>query len=224
MPPPRRRSSRDSLRRMTDSGSRSGRDIARDLLDSGAVTLRPHEPFNWASGLRAPIYCDNRVTLSFPAVRRRISGALETLVRRTAADVDAVAGVATAGIPQAALLAERLDLPLIYVRGAAKGHGRQNRIEGRLEPGWKVVVVEDLISTGGSSLAAVGALRDSGAEVLFVAAVFSYGLEAAETAFRGAGVDLLALATLDDLLAEAGLAPDEEEMIRRWREAPREGP
>jgi orotate phosphoribosyltransferase len=209
---------------MTEASSESGRAVARDLLATGAVSLRPHEPFTWASGLRAPIYCDNRVTLSFPSVRRRISTALETLVRGRATHADAVAGVATAGIPQAALLAERLDLPLIYVRGSTKPHGRQNRIEGRLEPGWKVVVVEDLVSTGGSSIAAVRALREAGAEVLLVAAIFTYGLAQADDTFREADVELVSLATLDDLLAEAGLGPDEEGMIRRWREAPREWP
>ncbi|MDX1532535.1 MAG: orotate phosphoribosyltransferase, partial [Rhodothermales bacterium] len=140
--------------------------IAEDLLRIGAVVLRPDEPFTWASGLRAPIYCDNRLTLAYPRVRRRITDGLVALL--DGVTVDAVAGVATAGIPQAALVAERLGLPMAYVRAEAKGHGRQNRIEGQVKPGQEVVVVEDLLSTGGSAVSAAEALRAATAEPVAV--------------------------------------------------------
>jgi orotate phosphoribosyltransferase len=198
--------------------------LARDLLAVGAVALRPEAPFTWASGLRAPIYCDNRVSLAYPEVRSRFAEAFAERVRAEGLEPDAVAGVATAGIPQAALLADRLGLPLAYVRAQAKAHGRGNRIEGRIDAGQRVVLVEDLISTGGSSLAAAEALREAGAEPVAVLAAFSYGLPAAEAAFAEAGIPLHALTTLDALLAEAeaqgsldtsGLAA-----LRDWRQDP----
>lgn len=198
--------------------------IARDLLAVGAVALRPDAPFTWASGLRAPVYCDNRLTLAVPDVRRRITEALADRVETASLAPDAVAGVATAGIPQAALLADHLELPLAYVRAQAKGHGRQNRIEGRIEPGWRVVVVEDLISTGGSSLAAVEALREAGAEVVGVLAGFTYGFSQAEEAFAAAGVPLYALTTLEALLEEAersgSLDRQQLASLRAWRRDP----
>lgn len=204
--------------------SASASHIARDLLAVGAVTLRPDAPFTWASGLRAPVYCDNRLTLAVPEVRRRITEALADRVATESLAPDAVAGVATAGIPQAALLADRLGLPLAYVRAQAKGHGRRNRIEGRIEPGWRVVVVEDLISTGGSSLAAVEALREQGVEVAGVLAGFTYGFAEAEEAFAAAGVPLFALTTLEALLEEAersgSLDRQQLASLRDWRRDP----
>jgi orotate phosphoribosyltransferase len=196
--------------------------VARALLAAGAVTLRPDEPFTWASGLRAPIYCDNRLALALPAARARIAEALAESVRQRGLSPDAVAGVATAGIPQATLLADRLQLPLAYVRAAAKGHGQKNRIEGRVEPGWRLVLVEDLVSTGGSAIAAVEALREAGAEVDLVLAVFTYGLPAATAAFEAAGVELAPLADLDALLGEAAESLTEEQRaaVRAWREDP----
>lgn len=202
---------------MSGGANETARSLARELLGAGAVLIRPEEPFTWASGIRAPIYCDNRLTLSIPALRRRITDALEQAVRARALRPEVVAGVATAGIPQATLLAERLELPLVYVRAAAKGHGRQNLIEGRLEPGSRVLVVEDLVSTGGSAVAAVEALRAAGAEVLAVLATFSYGLPVAAATFERANVDAIALATLDDLLAEAALGGAAARSIRAWR-------
>ncbi len=200
------------------------RRVAEDLLDAGAVLLRPDDPFTWASGLRSPVYCDNRLTLAAPTARSRIADALAQAVREEGLRPDGVAGVATAGIPQAALLADRLGLPLAYVRSKAKGHGRENRIEGRVLAGQRLVVVEDLVSTGGSSLAAVRALRGAGAEVLAVLAVLTYGFDAAERSFAEAGVRLLALSNLSALLdvaAERGdLGADALDVLRAWRADP----
>lgn len=169
--------------------------IASDLLEIGAVSLRPEDPFTWASGLRSPVYCDNRLTLAHPAVRSRITAGYEELIGRGGYAPNLVAGVATAGIPQAALVADRRGLPLAYVRSAAKGHGKGNRIEGRVKAGQRVVIIEDLISTGGSSVAAAEALREAGATPVAVLATFSYGLPEATKRFEEAG---LAHATLTD--------------------------
>ena len=169
--------------------------IASDLLEIGAVSLRPEDPFKWASGLRSPVYCDNRLTLAHPAVRSRITAGYEELIGRGGYAPNLVAGVATAGIPQAALVADRRGLPLAYVRSAAKGHGKGNRIEGRVKAGQRVVIIEDLISTGGSSVAAAEALREAGATPVAVLATFSYGLPGATKRFEEAG---LAHATLTD--------------------------
>ena len=198
--------------------------IARDLLDIGAVALRPDAPFTWASGRLSPVYTDNRLTLSAPAVRSRIADAFAALVRHEHPGVDAVSATATAGIAHGALLADRLDLPFSYVRAAAKGHGKQNRIEGRVERGQRVVLVEDLVSTGGSALSAAEALREAGAEVVAVLAVFTYGFPEAEAAFEAAG---LPLATLTDFetLAEAArqsgaLADGAWDALADWRRDP----
>lgn len=199
-------------------------DLARDLLRIGAVELRPNDPFTWASGLRSPIYCDNRLTLSEPAVRRRLTDGFAALVEAHGLAPDVVAGTATAGIPHAAWLAERLGLPMVYVRSSPKGHGRGNQIEGRLAARARVVLVEDLVSTGGSSLAAVEALREAGAEVLATLAVFSYAFDRAAAAFEEAGVPL---ATLTDYPALLGVATEmgvvsEADLaaLRAWREDP----
>jgi orotate phosphoribosyltransferase len=198
--------------------------LARDLLRVGAVALQPAVPFTWASGLRSPIYCDNRVTLAFPEVRERIAAALVATIGELGPAPDAVAGVATAGIPQATLVADRLGLPLAYVRAQAKEHGRQNRIEGRIDPGQRVVMVEDLVSTGGSSLTAVEAVREAGAVVTAVIAVFTYGLPAADRAFAASDVPLRALVDLETLLAQAAaggmLDAAEIDVVRRWRQDP----
>ena len=147
------------------------RQIAKELLSIGAVFLRPEEPFTWASGIQSPIYCDNRLTLSSPAVRSRIEAGLASLVQLHFPEAEALMGTSTAGIAHAAITATLLDLPMGYVRGEAKSHGRTNRIEGRLDPGTKVVVIEDLISTGGSVLDCVNPLRDAGAEVLGIVSI-----------------------------------------------------
>lgn len=153
--------------------------IAKDLLDIKAVFLRPNEPFTWASGIKSPIYCDNRLTLSYPKVRKDVEQGLAQLVKDNFPDAECLMGTATAGIAHAALAADILDLPMGYVRGGAKSHGRNNRIEGVVKEGMKVVVVEDLISTGGSSLECVEALREAGCEVLGLVAIFTYGLDKA---------------------------------------------
>ncbi len=199
-------------------------DVARDLLRIGAVELRPSDPFTWASGLRSPIYCDNRLTLSEPAVRRRLTDGFAALVEAHDLAPDVVAGTATAGIPHAAWLADRLGLPMVYVRASAKGHGRGNQIEGRLPEDARVVLIEDLVSTGGSSLAAVAALRAAGAEVVATLAVFSYAFDRAADAFRAAGVPLYTLTDYPALLGaatEAGAVTEADlATLRAWREDP----
>ena len=150
--------------------------IAHDLLSIGAVFFRPDEPFTWASGIKSPVYCDNRLTLTAPAVRRDVEEGLAKLVKANYPEVEALFGTSTAGIAHAAITAHLLGLPMGYVRSGAKDHGRQNRIEGKLEKGEKVVVVEDLISTGGSVIEVVDALREEGAEVLGIVSIFTYGM------------------------------------------------
>ena len=198
--------------------------LAHDLLEIGAVTLRPDEPFTWASGRKAPLYTDNRLTLAYPAVRARIAAAFGRVVEAEALCPDVIAGTATAGIPHATLLAERLGLPLAYIRAAAKTHGRGNQIEGRIGPGERVVIVEDLVSTGGSALAAAAAVRDAGGEPVAVVAVFTYGLEAADEAFRKAGLPLHVLTHFDQLAetaaASGALPADGLAVLRAWREDP----
>lgn len=198
--------------------------IAADLLEIGAVVLRPAEPFTWASGLRAPIYCDNRLTLAYPSARARITAGFQELVGRGSYRPDSVAGVATAGVPQAALVADRLGLPMAYVRATPKGHGKENRIEGLVEPGRRVVVIEDLISTGGSAVAAVEALREAGAEPVAVLAIFSYGFERAAERFAEAGVRAATLTNFATLLRVAerngALDLDAIESLRRWQRDP----
>jgi len=195
--------------------------LAAQLLRIGAVHLRPEEPFTWASGWKSPIYCDNRQTLGHPDVRRYIR---DRFVAHLDVDVDVVAGTATAGIPHAAWLADALDLPMVYVRGQAKGHGRQSRIEGPVRPGDRVVLVEDLISTGGSSLQAVHALREAGAVVVRTLAIFTYGFPHAEKAFAEAHVEWHALcsyATLLDVASRAGqFSPALREKLHGWSQSP----
>ena len=151
--------------------------IARDLLKIGAVFFRPDEPFTWASGIQSPVYCDNRLTLTAPAVRNDVEEGLAELVQTYYPEVEVLMGTSTAGIAHAAIVGHLLSLPMGYVRSGAKDHGRKNQIEGRLEPGQKVVVVEDLISTGGSVIEVVNILREAGAEVLGVVSIFTYGMQ-----------------------------------------------
>src|SRR5690554_3340545 len=177
--------------------------VARKLLEIKAIKLQPHQPFTWASGWKSPIYCDNRVSLSFPEVRSLIKNKLVETVRQKFDTVEAIAGVATAGIPQGALLADALELPFLYVRSKAKGHGMENMIEGKVTPGQRVLVVEDLVSTGGSSLKAVQDLRDAGFEVLGMVAIFTYGSELAKENFEKAGVKLVCLSDYESMLPQA---------------------
>lgn len=202
----------------------TSRQIARHLLEAGAVKLQPEHPFTWASGLRSPIYCDNRVLLSYPAIRREIILALGGAAGEFG-PLDGVAGVATAGIPHGALLAAQLDLPFIYVRSRAKEHGRQNQIEGRLVPGHRYLVVEDLISTGGSCLKAVDALREAGAKVAGAVAIFSYEFPSASRSFAAAEVPFSTLSHYTALLAEATAAgtitAEQAVTLSNWRQNPR---
>jgi orotate phosphoribosyltransferase len=202
----------------------ASRRVARRLLEVGAVKLNPRDPFTWASGLRSPIYCDNRVLLSYPEIRNEIVEALGAAAGAIKT-VEGIAGVATAGIPHGALLADRLGLPFIYIRSSAKEHGRRNQIEGRLEPGKNYLVVEDLISTGGSSLKAVEALRNAGGRVAATLAIFTYEFPSAARAFRNAEVPLTTLSGYAALLAEAkangSITAEEADTLADWREDPR---
>lgn len=207
---------------MVDVSTR--RRLAQDLIDIGAVSLAPDQPFTWASGLLSPVYCDNRMTLGHPSVRRRIRDAFVETIREHALKPDVLAGTATAGIPHAAWLAEALGLPMTYVRSKPKEHGKGSQIEGPLDAGQHVVVIEDLVSTGGSSIGAVEALQSAGAAVEAVLAIFSYGLEAADDAFAAAGVPLYTLTDFTQLMsvAKAGGRLDEEgaASIAEWRRDP----
>ena len=200
------------------------KNIAKDLLSIGAVFLRPEQPFTWASGIQSPIYCDNRLTLSAPAVRDRVERALAETVRKYHPDCEMLMGTSTAGIAHAAITATLLDLPMGYVRGEAKSHGRTNRIEGRLDPGTKVVVIEDLISTGGSAVEVVEALREAGAEVLGIVSIFTYGMTRGLERLAAAGVVNHSLSDLDALVevaaAEGYIAPEWKERILRFRDNP----
>ncbi len=205
--------------------------VARHLLAVQAVRLRPADPFTWSSGWKSPIYCDNRLTLAYPDVRTYIKHALADLVRTQYPDTQVVAGVATAGIPQGALIADELGLPYCYVRPEPKKHGMGNQIEGRLEADTsgnapKVVVVEDLISTGGSSLKVVEALRQAGAEVVGIIAIFTYGFALANENFATAGVKLACLSNYDTLVQEAQtlhyIPADALESLAAWRQNPGE--
>lgn len=199
------------------------RTVARHLLQIKAIKLNPQNPFTWASGRRSPIYCDNRVVLSHPAVRSYV---LDQLVAasQTFEPFDGIAGVATAGIAHGALLADRLGLPFIYIRSKAKAHGRQNQIEGELQPGASYLVIEDLISTGGSSLQAVQALRAATGQVAGVLALFTYGFPEAEQAFLTNSCSLQTLSSYPILLEEAVQAgyidSSEQVTLARWRQDP----
>lgn len=199
-------------------------EVAENLLQIKAIKLSPQNPFTWASGLKSPIYCDNRTLLSYPFIRDRV---VEGLVEKSQLfpTFDVVAGVATAGIPHGALLADRLKLPFVYVRAKAKEHGRQNLIEGELKPGQKILVIEDLISTGGSSLQAVEALRQEECEVVGVLAIFSYEFEAAKIAFQQANCSLETLSNYSIMtevaIASAYVGPEDQETLHQWRQNPK---
>jgi len=200
------------------------RHVAALLLQCKAIILEPEIPFTWASGWKSPIYCDNRITLSYPKVRDYIREAFQTSINKHFEAPDLIAGVATGAIAHGALVADCMDLPFVYVRPSVKEHGRKNLIEGRIEIGQKVVVVEDLISTGGSSLKAVEALREAGAEVLGMIAIFSYGFELAAENFKKEEVNLHTL-TNYHILIEAALdsgavQEDQLEMLQDWRKDP----
>lgn len=177
--------------------------IASCLLEIKAVFLRPREPFTWASGIKSPIYCDNRLTLSYPHIRNQVEQGLAENIRKCYPDCEVVAGTSTAGIAHAALVADILGLPMCYVRSSAKDHGRNNQIEGKVEKGQKVVVVEDLISTGGSVIEVVNVLREVGAEVLGIASIFTYGLQKGIDRMQEAQVKNVSLSNYDALVEVA---------------------
>jgi orotate phosphoribosyltransferase len=195
--------------------------IAKELLSIGAVFLRPEDPFTWASGIKSPIYCDNRLTLSAPSVRSKIEAGLAGIVMKQFPEAEMLMGTSTAGIAHAAITAAILGLPMGYVRGEAKNHGRGNRIEGRMEKGTKVVVIEDLISTGGSAIEVVNALREEGAEVLGIASIFTYGIRKGLDRLAEAQVVNYSLSNLDALVevaAEEGyIAPEWKSKIIEFR-------
>ncbi|MBP3533798.1 MAG: orotate phosphoribosyltransferase [Alistipes sp.] len=198
--------------------------IAKELLSIGAVFLRPEQPFTWASGIKSPIYCDNRLTLSAPRVREKIEAGLAALVRDKFPECEMLMGTSTAGIAHAAITATLLDLPMGYVRSGAKDHGRANRIEGRMDAGTKVVVVEDLISTGGSCIEVVEALRDAGAEVLGIVSIFTYGMRRGLERIAEANTVNYSLSNLDALVevaAEEGyIAAEWKQRILNFRDNP----
>ncbi len=200
------------------------REIAKALLSIRAVFLRPQEPFTWASGIKSPIYCDNRLTLSVPAVRTQIENGLAEVVRTEYPACEVLMGTSTAGIAHAAIVAHLMGLPMGYVRSGAKDHGRGNQIEGKLVPGQKVVVIEDLISTGGSVLDTVEVLRAAGAQVLGVASIFTYGMEKGVRRLAEADVKNVSLSNLDVLsqvAVETGyISPDEQQALLRFRDNP----
>ncbi|UXS20809.1 orotate phosphoribosyltransferase [Staphylococcus delphini] len=195
--------------------------IAKALLDIEAVSLSPNDMYTWSSGIKSPIYCDNRVTLGYPEVRTAIRDGLIELIQQHFAEVEIVSGTATAGIPHAAYISDKMNLPMNYVRSKSKSHGKQNQIEGARSEGKKVVVIEDLISTGGSSITAVEALQEAGAEVLGVVAFFTYGLNKADETFKAAGVPFNTLSNYDELIEvareEGKISEDDIQTLVEWR-------
>ncbi|KAB7669233.1 orotate phosphoribosyltransferase [Bacillus sp. B1-b2] len=199
-------------------------EIAAQLLDIKAVFLQPNDPFTWSSGLKSPIYCDNRLTLSYPAVRKNIASGLASLIKEHFPETEVVAGTATAGIPHAAWVSDILDLPMAYVRSKAKEHGKGNQVEGKVMPGQKVVVVEDLISTGGSVITAVKGLREAGCEVLGVVSIFTYELAKGKELLEEAEIAVSSLTDYTSLLEVANDKGYIEEAdltsLRAWKENP----
>lgn len=198
--------------------------IAKDLLDIEAVFLSPNDPFTWASGIKSPIYCDNRITMSYPKVRKAIAQGLADKIKATYPDVEVIAGTATAGIPHAAWVADILDLPMVYIRSKAKDHGKGNQIEGHITEGQKMVVIEDLISTGGSVLEACEAAKREGADVVGVLAIFTYELPKGVENFEKAGIALTTLTNYSTLI-EAALASnyikeEDVELLKAWKQDP----
>jgi len=205
-------------------GTSMNKEIAAHLLEIGAVFLQPNEPFTWSSGLKSPIYCDNRMTLSFPQVRREIAKGLSELIKIHYPEVEVIAGTATAGIPHAAWVSDVLNVPMCYVRSKAKAHGKGNQIEGKVVKGQKVVVIEDLISTGGSAITAAEALREAGCEVLGIVAIFSYQLPAATASLEAANISAHTLTdypTLINVALENNVVSENDiESLKSWRENP----
>ncbi|RBP95180.1 orotate phosphoribosyltransferase [Cytobacillus firmus] len=202
------------------------RKIAEKLLDIKAVALNPNDPFTWSSGLRAPLYCDNRLTLSYPEVRKEIASGLQAIILDKFPEAELIAGTATAGIPHAAWVSDIMELPMCYVRSKAKGHGKGKQIEGKADKGQKVVVVEDLISTGGSAITAVKALREAGCEVLGVAAIFTYQLEKGKEMLDEEKIEAYTLTDIEaltEVAVENGYIQEKDmKKLVEWRKDPEE--
>ncbi|MDE6006727.1 MAG: orotate phosphoribosyltransferase [Muribaculaceae bacterium] len=200
------------------------KEIAKELLGIKAVFLSPDEPFTWASGIKSPIYCDNRLILTSPEVRDKVEKAIAASVKKYYPEAEVLMGTSTAGIAHAAIAAHLLGMPMGYVRGSAKDHGRNNRIEGRLEPGQKVVVIEDLISTGGSCIEVVEALREAGADVLGVISIFTYGMKKGLERLDAAKVENHSLSNFDTLVEVAAdenyIAPEDVKRLRKFMSNP----
>lgn len=198
--------------------------IAEELLKIRAVYLQPNDPFTWSSGMKSPIYCDNRLTLSYPETRQKIAAGLAELIKEQYPEAEIIAGTATAGIPHAAWVSDVLNLPMCYVRSKAKEHGKGNQIEGKVEPGSKVVVIEDLISTGGSAITAAEALRAAGCDVLGVAAIFTYGLPKGDARLSEADLHAAALSDYDALIEVAAeknyVESSDIETLKQWKQNP----
>ena len=198
--------------------------IAEELLKIRAVYLQPNDPFTWSSGMKSPIYCDNRLTLSYPETRQKIAAGLAELIKEHYPEAEIVAGTATAGIPHAAWVSDVLNLPMCYVRSKAKEHGKGNQIEGKIEQGSKVVVIEDLISTGGSAITAANALRAAGCDVLGVAAIFTYGLPKGDSRLVEADLKAAALSDYDALIEVAAeknyVESSDIETLKQWKQNP----
>lgn len=198
--------------------------IANSLLEIGAVSLSPNDPFTWSSGLKSPIYCDNRLTLSFPDIRKSIANGLVSLIKEHFPEVEIIAGTATAGIPHAAWVSDIMNLPMCYVRSKAKGHGKGNQIEGKVTKGQRVVVVEDLISTGGSVITAASALREAGCDVLGVVSIFTYELEAGKEKLDQAKLTAYSLSDYSTLIQAAVqkeiITVADLEKLKNWRKNP----
>lgn len=197
-------------------------EIAHAMLKVGAVELNPTDLFTWASGIKSPIYCDTRLTISDPVIRKQLANGLSSLINEHFSDCEIVAGTATAGIPHAAWVADIMQLPMVYVRSKAKEHGRGNQIEGKYAKGQKVVVIEDIISTGGSSITAVEALRNAGCEVLGVVCVYTYNLPKADQVFDEAGVKFVSLTNFDYLIDAAkeatAIQEDDIPFLKKWHQ------
>ncbi|WP_311407613.1 orotate phosphoribosyltransferase [Liquorilactobacillus uvarum] len=198
--------------------------VAKDLLEINAVTLSPNEPFTWASGIKSPIYCDNRLTISYPEIRTRIAKGIADLIRESFPEVEMIAGTATAGIPHAAWIAQELNLPMTYVRSKPKDHGRGKQIEGHLTAGQKTLLIDDLISTGGSVLKAVAAAQKEGADVIGVCGIFSYQLDAADKNFAAAKIPFATLTNYGELIdvaaADEQITASEKKLLKKWRQDP----
>lgn len=206
-------------------GCKIMKQVAKDLLEINAVTLSPNKPFTWASGIKSPIYCDNRLTISYPKIRKEIARGIANLIRDLFPEAQVIAGTATAGIPHAAWIAAELNLPMIYVRSKPKDHGQGRQIEGVVEKGQKTVLIDDLISTGGSVLRAVEAAQKEGADVIGVCGIFSYQLKAAKENFAAVNIPFATLTNYSELIEVAAeenqITAADRKLLHKWREDPK---